>query len=382
MRTSPAGRRTASASSVWRTCPSRATSSPTSPCATTCGRRSGSRFRRQRAPGRAGPCVRDVPDPRRAPPSAGRHAVGRRAADAHPRSGVGGAAEAADRRRDVARPRAAAGRPRVRVTRAGARRGRHRAAHRAVRGARAGLRRRRGDPPPRARGLARARPARPATSCSPSTSGARPPLPSDRAIREASDERAAVGNGDLLVHRSRGVRRASGKSTQRRCRVHWLVTTSWFAPPSSLMAATWSRPRVTGSMLRSAPPTMPSSQRSRPSGRWQSSRGPTPGHCACAWVSTPVRLQHRDGDYYGTALNRAARLMAIAHAGQLLVSDATSVCSTPDRTQRSICWIWVSIDCATSHKRHGSTRSARRDSSASSRRCGRWMPSPGIFRSS
>ena len=33
--------------------------------------------------------------------------------------------------------------------------------------------------------------------------------------------------------------------------------------------------------------------------------------------------RHRDGDYYGTALNRAARLTAIAHAGQLLVSDAT-----------------------------------------------------------
>ena len=105
--------------------------------ATTSGRRCGSPVPRSAAQGRARPCVRDVPGARRTPASAGGHAVGRRAADAQPRPGAGGAAEAAHRRRDVARPRAADGRPRVRVARKAARRGRHRAAHRAVRGARA-----------------------------------------------------------------------------------------------------------------------------------------------------------------------------------------------------------------------------------------------------
>jgi predicted ATPase len=34
--------------------------------------------------------------------------------------------------------------------------------------------------------------------------------------------------------------------------------------------------------------------------------------------------EQRDGDYYGSALNRAARLMSIAHGGQVLASDVTA----------------------------------------------------------
>src|SRR4029077_526955 len=32
----------------------------------------------------------------------------------------------------------------------------------------------------------------------------------------------------------------------------------------------------------------------------------------------------RDGDYFGTAVNRAARLMAVGHGGQVLCSSATA----------------------------------------------------------
>ena len=32
----------------------------------------------------------------------------------------------------------------------------------------------------------------------------------------------------------------------------------------------------------------------------------------------------RDGDYYGQALNRAARIMSIGHGGQILLSEITA----------------------------------------------------------
>ena len=54
---------------------------------------------------------------------------------------------------------------------------------------------------------------------------------------------------------------------------------------------------------------------------------------AAEWGTTgPLRVrigvhtgeaQHRDGDYHGTALNRAARLTAVAHGGQIVVSAVT-----------------------------------------------------------
>ena len=85
--------------------------------ATTSGRSCGSRCRAPQRKDAFDRAIEMFPvlAERRTP--AGGHALGRRAADARAGARAGGAAEAAHRRRDVARPRAADGRPRVRVAR-------------------------------------------------------------------------------------------------------------------------------------------------------------------------------------------------------------------------------------------------------------------------
>ncbi len=54
--------------------------------------------------------------------------------------------------------------------------------------------------------------------------------------------------------------------------------------------------------------------------------------------------QERDGDYYGTAVNRAARVMAVAHGGQIVVLAGDG---RGRRARRSRCGVSVSTDSVT-----------------------------------
>ena len=72
-------------------------------------------------------------------------------------------------------------------------------------------------------------------------------------------------------------------------------------------------------VMACAPHSPRRSQRSMP--RW-----PRSGHwsCRCGWGWRPGKPNCGTGDYFGAVLNRAARVMAAGHGGQILVAESTA----------------------------------------------------------
>ena len=179
------------------------------------------------------------------------------------------------------------------------------------------------------------------------------------------DACSPVGDGDVPVHRHRGFDASVGGRSRRDAgalaahddvlRVGGRGPGGWlFKHTGDGVCAAFGSARAR------------STRRSMRSGGWR---------CRCGWGSATGEAEQRGGDYFGPALNRAARVMAAGHGGQILVAR-----------RRRRWWHGVELVDLGEHRLRdlsgasSCSRSAPRGWRRRSRRCGPWTRCPATCR--
>ena len=108
------------------------------------------------------------------------------------------------------------------------------------------------------------------------------------------------------------------------CERQSLDTTLFCARSSPSTTVRCSPPWETGSPLLSRPPRRPWQRPWMPKSSCGAEGWPTPSPIRVRMGLHTGEAEFRDGDYFGIAVNRAARLTAVGHGGQVLCSAATA----------------------------------------------------------